>query len=175
MGKIRKASPVKLVIGLIFKDDGPFLCARKALKRRFGPIDFESEPLAFNYTDYYRKELGDNLTRKFLSFKKLILPDALAKIKVETNKIEEKLSKTGLRQVNLDPGYLAFSKLVLASTKDYAHRIYLGHGVYAEITLDYHNKDYRPQEWTYPDYKTQEYLSVFNRIRQIYSEQLKEG
>ncbi|HTZ11634.1 MAG TPA: DUF4416 family protein [Candidatus Margulisiibacteriota bacterium] len=174
MGKIKKPSPVKLIVGLIFKYEEAFSCARKSLIRSFGSIDFESEALPFNQTDYYQEELGDNLTRKFLSFKKLVSPEVLSKIKVETNKIEERLSRGGLRQVNLDPGYLAFSKLVLASTKDYAHRIYLGRGIYAEITLDYRNKTYRAREWTYPDYKSQDYLSIFNRIRQIYSRQVKE-
>ena len=78
------------------------------------------------------------------------------------------------RIINIDPGYLDLSKLILASTKDYKHRIYLTKGIYAEVTLFYQDKTFCPWEWTYPDYKTGEYIEIFNRIRQIYAEQIKE-
>jgi len=97
----------------------------------------------------------------------------LFKIKINTNIIEEKLSKHGLRIINIDPGYLDMAKLILASTKDYKHRIYLDKGIYAEITLFYQNKNFTPWEWTYPDYKSSDYIAIFNHIRALYAEQIK--
>lgn len=163
----------KLICGFIYKNKAMYDKAKSLLTKLFGEIDFESRTLAFNYTDYYEKEFGKNLKRKFLSFKKLIPASRLAGIKVETNKIEKMLSHNRRRTVNIDPGYLNFSKLVLASTKDYAYRIYLGKGIYAEITLIFRNRTFSPWEWTYPDYRTPEYISIFNRIREIYAQQIK--
>lgn len=164
-------SPVKLIIGFIFNDENILNRAKFYLERRFGKIDFESQNLSFIYTDYYEKEFGKDLLRKFISFKKLIAPDKLAEIKIFTNKIEQKLSKGIKRKINIDPGYLNLSKLVLATTKDYVHRIYLKKGIYAEVTLFYQDKMFRPWQWTYPDYRTSEYLAIFNRTRDIYAQQ----
>ena len=169
MGKIQKTRPVKLISGLIFKEQDYFEQAKQSLVKRFGPLDYQSPVLEFDYTDYYARELGTNLKRSFLSFKRLISPSELPKIKIYANSIERKISKAGLRLVNIDPGYLDQSKLVLASTKDYSHRICLGHGIYAEVTLIYRNKAFRPLDWTYPDYKSSEYNSIFNQIRDLYA------
>ncbi|TRZ49975.1 DUF4416 family protein [bacterium] len=172
MGKIRNWQPVKLFIGFIFKEGPAFEKAKAILRRQFGKIDFESQAFIFKHTDYYREEFGPGLKKQFLSFKELIPPDRLARIKIQTNKIEKKLSKGGRRSVNIDPGYLNFSKVILASTKDYSHRIALGGGINAEITLLYQNKTFQPLEWTYPDYRTDEYLEVFRQMREIYARQI---
>lgn len=172
-GSIIRKGGVKLIIGFIFKEEGILNKTRFLLERQFGKIDFESQTLPFTHTDYYEKEFGRNLKRKFISFKKLILPQNLPKIKIITNIIEKKLSTQGSRTINIDPGYLDLAKLVLASTKDYKHRIYLNQLIYAEVTLFYENKSFRPWEWTYPDYKTPEYIAIFNQIRNIYTQQIK--
>jgi len=169
MGKIKKHPTVKLIIGLIFKEEQLAEKAKKALSRRFGRIDFQSPILNFKYTDYYEKEFGSGLKRQFISFNRLINPADLARIKISTNKIESGLSKCKRRRVNIDPGYLDLSKLVLATTKDYSHRVYLNRGIYAEVTLYFQDKIFKPQTWTYPDYRTLEYLEIFNQIRDIYS------
>lgn len=173
MGKIKRRPPVKLIIGLIFKKDTIYRKTKATLEKKFGKIDFESERLAFCYTGYYAKEFGSGLKRSFISFKKLIPPQNLAAIKIFTNTLEQKLSLNSLRTVNIDPGYIELAKLVLASTKDYKHRIYLGKGIYAEITLSFAGKTFIPQECTYPDYRSAEYISIFNKIRQIYAQQIK--
>lgn len=173
MGKIHKPSSVKLITGFIFKDEEPFNLACRLLERKFGKIDFESQSLAFIHTSYYEKELGKDLKRKFVSFKKLIPPQKLCSIKLFTNNIEAKLSKQGLRRVNIDPGYLDLSKLILASTKDFKHRIYLAKGIFAEVTLYFQGKSFKAWEWTYPDYKGQDYIEIFNSIRNIYAGQIK--
>ncbi|MFH1457710.1 MAG: DUF4416 family protein [Candidatus Omnitrophota bacterium] len=173
MGKSKKHLPVKLIIGFIFKKPGLWNKAKKALEKRFGEIDFESTLLDFIHTDYYEKEMGEDLKKVFISFKKPISPQDLAKIKIRTIKIENRLSFGKKRTINIDPGYLELSKLVFATTKDFKHRIYLSHGIFAEVTLFYDNKSFKAWEWTYPDYRSQEYINIFNKIREIYARQIK--
>lgn len=168
MGRIRKPPPVKLVMGFIYRDKEVFFRVKDKLKKKFGQVDFESPALSFNYTDYYAKELGQDLTRSFVSFKKLIPAQQLYKVKRYTNRIERRFSRENKRCINIDPGYLDLAKLVLASTKDFSHRIYLHKGIFAEITLFFKDGSFRPWEWTYPDYRTPEYIGIFNRIRSLY-------
>ncbi|MDD5079255.1 MAG: DUF4416 family protein [Candidatus Omnitrophica bacterium] len=172
MGKIIKPQPVKLILALIFRDKLSYSKTLRILSKKFGRVDFESPVFNFNVTDHYEKEIGRDLFRRFISFNKLIPPEALSRIKILTNKIEKKLSCKKGRTVNIDPGYLDMAKLVLATTKDYMHRIYLGRGIYAEITLSYQGKSFRPWDWTYPDYRTDAYIRLFNHIRHIYAQQI---
>jgi len=173
MDRILKPNPVKLIFAFIFKERGSLNLAKNLLKKHFGEIDFVSPVFSFNYTRYYEKEFGRELNRLFVSFKGLINPGELPKIKVFSNKIEKKLSNDNNRLINIDPGYIDLAKLILASTKDYSHRIYLGKGVFAETTLVFEGKSYKPWPWTYPDYGSEEYISVFNKIRGIYAAQIK--
>lgn len=168
MGKTKKRLPVKLIIGLIFKDVAAASKAKNSLKHYFGSIDYESPALEFKHTDYYSDEFGSRLKRQFLSFRKLINPAHLDRIKTLTNKIEGGLMRRKKRLVNIDPGYLDQARLVLATTKDYSHRIYLDRGIYAEVTLLYRDKDFIPCAWTYPDYRSSEYAGIFKQIRDIY-------
>jgi len=177
MGKIKYPRSVKLVVGMIFAQDKFFHNAKKELIKKYGEVDFESYSLPFIYTNYYREEMGDRLWRKFISFKSLIDPEKIVTVKIFTNKLEEMFffPGTSKRQVNIDPGYLDLAKLVLATTKDFAHRVYLDKGIYAEVTLRYSKDEgFRPWNWTYPDYRSREYLDVFNHIRKIYQRQLEE-
>ena len=204
MGKIETPKPVKLITGILSSIPGLFSEAEQHLLKKFGPIDHKTALIPFNFTDYYNKTMGYPIHRQFLSFSKLIEPNALADIKVWTNKLEDKFShknpknnvtrptrlrpalqagtpyrpaeRSGAgpaRQVNLDPGYLDAAKLLLASTKDYSHRIYLSKGIYAEVTLYYQNGSYQPWPWTYPDYKTKEYAEFLQTARKTYLNQLK--
>ncbi|MDD5109549.1 MAG: DUF4416 family protein [Candidatus Omnitrophica bacterium] len=168
MGKIRKYNPVKLIIGLIYKDEAIFIRTKDKLKRKFGVIDFESEPMDFSYTDYYKAEMGSNLKKRFLSFRKLVALQDLYRIKLYTNRLESRFLTAGLRQINIDPGYIDLAKLVLATTKDYAHRIFLRKGIFAEITLSFRDNSFFPNDWTYPDYRSKEYIDIFNQIRKLY-------
>ncbi len=173
MGKTKPHLPVKLIIGLIFNQEQILKKTLSLLIKKFGQPDYQSRILDFTYTDYYQPEFGQNLKKKIISFKKLIPPEKLAQIKTITNKIEQKFKTGHNRNINIDPGYLNLAKLVLATTKDFAHRIYLGKGIYAEITLTYKGKTYCSHDWTYPDYRTQEYIEIFNNIRNIYCQQTK--
>ena len=179
MGIIQEHDRVKLVMSIFSRDKNLIDSVIKVLVDKFGKIDFYTELLDFNQTDYYEREMGKALLRKFVSFERLIEPDSISDIKIYTNELEKNISPSWdtdkKRDVNIDPGYLSLSKLVLASTKDFYHRIYLDHGIYAEITLMFrketHSKgNFQPFPWTYPDYASQEYRSIFNQIRKIYNE-----
>jgi hypothetical protein len=173
MGKFAAIYPAKLVIGFIFREESLFNKALEILKKKFGEIDFQSQAFVFDYTDYYEPEFGKGLKKQFVTFKRSIHPQDLARIKIFTNTLEKKLSLDGKRRVNIDPGYLNLAKLVLASTKDFSHRIYLGKGIFGEITLMFKDKSFRPLDWTYPDFRTKEYIELFNQIRQCYADQLR--
>jgi hypothetical protein len=167
--KISKVNlKVKLVIGFIYKDEAVFIRALEKLKKQFGKVDFESQAIDFNYTDYYTAEMGSKLKRRFISFSRLIPIQDLYQIKLYTNRLENKFANDKRRQINIDPGYVDLAKLVLATTKDYAHRIFLRKGIFAEVTLTFRNNAFSPNDWTYPDYRTQEYIDIFNQIRKLY-------
>lgn len=173
MGEIQKTLPVKLIFGFIFKDEDYFIKATKIISARFGPIEFISPAINFIHTDYYQNEFGLGLKRKFISLKDLIDPVKLPQIKLFSNKIEKKFSRNNQRLINIDPGYMELAKLVLASTKNFAHRIYLNHGIFAEITLTFKDGSFQELSWTYPDYRTKEYIEMFNNIRNTYAQQIK--
>ncbi|MCX5694761.1 MAG: DUF4416 family protein [Candidatus Omnitrophica bacterium] len=169
MKKIHKYNfKAKLIIGFIYKDEAIFIKAKEKLKNKFGRIDFESAEIDFHYTDYYEAEMGKQLKRKFVSFSKLIPIENLYRLKLYTNRLEMKFLNAKARQINIDPGYVDLAKLVLATTKDYAHRIFLRKGIFAEVTLSFKNNSFSANEWTYPDYRSSEYIDIFNQIRKLY-------
>jgi len=172
MGKPKQPLPVKLIVGMFSSDETLLAVAKGALAQRFGPVDYGSELLLFDHTPYYEREFGPNLMRRFVSFSELIAPDRLAEIKRITSELEMNWTVDGRRQVNLDPGYVSMGKLVLATTKDYTHRIYLSQGIYAEVTLKYQHGAFHAWEWTYPDYASPRYVEIFTHIRSIYISQL---
>ena len=177
MGEIKGHPPVKLIMGMIAADARLFPPVEASLFQRFGAADFWSEVMPFDYTDYYIREMGADLLRKFIAFEKLIQPEEMAEIKYFTNDLEKEFlyPDTDRRRVNLDPGYISAAKLVLASTKDHIHRLYLRDGIYAETTLRMEKGTFRAWQWTYPDYRSEKYINIFNEIRRIYMDQLRSG
>jgi len=176
MARARGALPVKLIVGLLGGDPDVLRRARQCLTRQHGPVDLESDLWPFDQSDYYSADMGPHLQRWFLSFERLIRPDGLAEIKRYTNALEleiadECLSAESPRPVNLDPGYLDLTKLVLATTKDRGHRVYLGLGIYAEVTLHFSAGAWQPWPWTYPDYHKPEYHAFLTRVRERYRAQ----
>lgn len=129
--------------------------------------------LDVSQTDYYSVEMGDRLSRIFILFEPLLERDVLSEIKLKSNDIEIMLSVNGNRTVNIDPGYISLENVILATTKGYAHRIYIGKGIYGDLTLTYHSGTFRSLEWTYPDYGGEYIISLLNRWRELLKEKLK--
>ena len=173
MGKSKKRPPVKLIIGFIFSKPSQFITAKRILERKFGRVDKETEVLDFSCTKYYEEEFGKNLKRKFLSFKNLISLKQSFKLKLYTNRIEKGLSREGKRSINIDPGYISLTKLVLFTTKNRSHRIYLDRGIYADLELCFAKKSFQALMWTYPDYRTPAYIDFFNSVRELYVTQVQ--
>lgn len=154
-----------LIVGLLFTEPEVYKTAVSDLCSLFGPILYESSAVPWNHSVYYVNEMGQGIMRTFLCFEQLISPETIVEIKIATNKVEEGLSREGKRQINIDPGYITPSKVVLASTKNYSHRIYLGKGIYAELTLYYHKGKYHSLPFTYHDYTKSEHIQFFNKVR----------
>ena len=147
--------PVKLVVGLLCADRKLLEQAQSALTEGFGTITVKSPEIPFSFTDYYEKEMGPNLVRQWVGFHGLIESEQLSDFKRTTGSLEKRfLGPNGKRRVNLDPGTLSLHNLVLASTKGFAHRIYLRDGIYADLTLLFQSGKFQPLPWTYPDYQT---------------------
>jgi hypothetical protein len=177
MGIVTTPQSVKAVIGVLTAEPCLLSTVYAELTQHLGPIDFTSELLPFTITNYYETEMGPGIHRQFISFERLIDAGTLAEMKLFTNTVEQnfaiKKPEGDARGVNLDAGYLTLAKLVLASTKNHAHRIYLCDGIYAEITLRFYRKTFQPWEWSYPDYRLPAYIAIFNKIREIYRNQLE--
>ncbi|MBI5872903.1 MAG: DUF4416 family protein [Candidatus Omnitrophica bacterium] len=174
MGNITSPLPVKLICGFIANDEALFQKAEKLLTKKFGPADYKSPVFRFDLTDYYSKEMGKNLKRRFLSFEKLVPAQRLPEIKIFTNLLEKKLSRDpGKRDLNIDPGYISLSKLVLATTKSFVHRIYTGKGIFQEVTLYFKDNTFTAGRWTYPDYRSDSHIALFNEIRNKYYDQVE--
>jgi len=169
MGSIRDIAPAALVAGITWADGGAFDAALCDLVRSYGSVEIESPDFAFDMTDYYTEEMGADLHKRFICFRRPIPMDRLPDIKFATNAFELRHSRvpgeTGSRRVNIDPGYVTLSKLVLATTKDYSHRVYIGKGIFAETTLRFTCGAFVPFETTYPDYRTPLALDFFSLVR----------
>jgi hypothetical protein len=170
MGAIRDPELVLLIIAVISRHDAAVEWARKRCGAHYGDVALASELFNFTETDYYAATMGGDLRKQFLAFETLVNPAALASIKCETNRWEAEYAALELhaepRPLNLDPGYVTPAKLVLASTKDHAHRLYLCDGIFAEVTLVYRHRQWQPLEWTYPDYRRGDYQRFFTRCRE---------
>ena len=177
MGSIRTFNPVKLFVGVLVANEDLVAGVESELRARYGDVDYKSPVLPFTFTDYYRQETGDRILRIFFSFERLIEGDQLPEIKCHTNAMEDAFAAAGAsvkRPVNLDPGYLEHSKIILASTKNFYHRMYLGRGIFGEVTMHFRNGAYEFFPWTYPDYKSPEYQAFFLELRAIYRNQLRQ-
>lgn len=173
MGVPSEPKRVMLFVATLFRDEEAYFKAQSILEETFGSIILESPPKLWTYSDYYNQEMGNHLLRRFIFFKDPISEEDLAEIKLKTNQIEKQLSVEGRRTVNLDPGYIGLAKLVLATTKDYSHRIYLKHGIYGEVTLIYRRNSFVPHVNTYRDYADSYYIELFNFAREIFKTLLK--
>jgi len=179
MGQPANPSPVLLVMAAFSRYDEALAWAHARAAAAWGPIARESQAFSFNATDYYQPSMGPGLNKVFWSFANLIDPGTLAGLKLLTNEWEEEYATIRRypepRPLNLDPGYLTLGKFVLASTKDFAHRIYLGQGIFAEVTLYFRQHRWQHHEWTFADYRRADYQAFFSACRDDLHHRLREG
>ena len=169
MGTIAEPKPVLLLLGAFSRHDAALDWARKTAEAHWGPIALTSEVFLFDDTNYYEQTMGAGLKKMFLAFESLIDPALLIDIKLRTNDLEEQYRAENdhpeTRPLNLDPGYVTEAKLVLATTKDRDHRIYLGRGIFAEVTLHYYRGVWTKHPWTYPDFQSSGYHNFLTECR----------
>ena len=153
MGQINEVHLSKFFCGLLFPSGYDAGAVYKLLESGFkDEIDIKSGIIDFDFTSYYAPEMGPGLKRQWVSFKTPLSPGRLADIKVMTNEMESSVAKDNKRIINIDPGYITPANIILASTKDFSHRIYLSKGIYAEVTTIYKKEGFVKLPWTYPDY-----------------------
>jgi hypothetical protein len=170
MGQPSPHPPAVLLLAAFSRHDEALDWARQRAVAAWGPVARESERFDFNETTYYDASMGSGLKKVFFTFQRPFDPTDLVEIKLETNRWEEEYAAQRghpePRPLNLDPGYLTQAKLVLASTKDFAHRIYLSRGIYAEITLQYRHRRWEHHQYTFPDYRRPDYQQFFSLCRE---------
>jgi hypothetical protein len=169
MGDIHEPEPVLLLVAASSRHEVALDWAGDRIEESHGPLALASDAFDFTETAYYTATMGEGLKKQFIACQRPIDPGDLARIKHETNAWEAQYAALGWhpepRPLNLDPGYVTPAKLVLASTKDHAHRLYIGDGIYAEVTLAYRQRQWQPLEWTYPDYRRADYQAFFTACR----------
>jgi len=179
MGEKSRPTPVLLIVAIFSRYDEALAWAKTRCAAGWGKVALASDPFAFEWTPYYQPSMGDNLRKLFLAFEQTIDPGRLPELKHQANFWEQEYAEQAdhdvERPLNLDPGYVTQGKLILASTKNHAHRIYLSRGIYAELTLQYRGKRWQKLPWTYPDYCQDEYHEFFTRCRDYLRDRLRQN
>lgn len=173
MGGSMPFTKVKLIIGVLSTHPELLDTVLKELTDAFGHIELQTDPVPFDFTDYYDQEMGSRPLRFFLVFKDLIDPGELVGCKLLTNRIEQEHALDGNRLINLDPGFISAGNLILATTKNRSHRIPLSSGIYGEVTLIYAQRRFQPLPWTYADYQSSRFVTLFGQVRASYLSQLR--
>jgi hypothetical protein len=169
MSAIQPHRPVLLILAAFSRYEEALDWGKRTAETAWGPAALQSEWFEHRETNYYEPTMGPDLRKVFFAFENLIDPAGLVAWKELSNAWEVEYQQLGThpetRPLNLDPGYLTEAKLILASTKDRDHRIYLDRGIYAENTLYFHHGAWTPRPWTYPDYQRADYHQFFTRCR----------
>jgi len=169
MGDIQPPKYVLYIVAAFSRHAEALRWGADRAQETWGEIKLTSEPFPLVETSYYDDEMGPDQKKQFWAFSKLRSPDDLPDWKHQSNAWEEQAASLGnwneQRPLNLDPGYISEAKLVLATTKDRNHRIFLRDGIYAEVTLHFHQKQWKSWPWTYPDYQRAEYHAFFQECR----------
>lgn len=174
MSRPQQPAPAKLVTGMFMRRKELFGQAAAEMAASYGDVDLVSPWMPFDYTRYYEKEMGGPLLRRMIVFQRLIQQEELAAVKIKTNALEEKFQHQNKRQMNIDPGYLLLGRFVLASGKNFSHRIYVGQGIYADLTLIYRHGAFQTLPWTYPDYADTPMTNFLGQVRAKYALDLKQ-
>ena len=168
-----EAEPVKLIMAILYRDEDLVESCLDTLQQSFSPMDYRGEPVPFDFTDYYNLEMGSGLKRVLVAFEQLVPPDALPDIKATTRDLERSIARDNRRKVNIDPGYLDLFKLVLASFKARGNKLYLGRGVWGDMTLYFEKGQFHPFQWSFPDFQHGTYHPQLKEIRERYKQQLR--
>jgi hypothetical protein len=170
MGELHEPAPVLLVLAAFSRHEQALDWGRERAVASWGAVALESPRFSFEETAYYEPTMGTGIRKCFWAFERLIDPATLVELKLQTNAWEAEYAGSGghaeLRPLNLDPGYLTPAKLVLASTIDHAHRLYLSRGIFAEVTLFYKDRQWQHRDWTFPDYRRGDYQQFFSECRE---------
>lgn len=175
MSELKIPSPALLIHSLFFRDASLLGDVLPFLEEKYGKIAINSGILPFFHTNYYEKEFGLNLKRLFVGFAKLVSQDILVQAKLFAAELERRFSLEGKRRINIDPGILSLERLVLATGKNFTHRIYLGEGVFADLTLIFQQGAFQPLPWTFPDYREENLRNMFKTWRDVYKTAIKQG
>lgn len=175
MSQPASPQPAKLVIGFFLREKNLGASVVENLIQRFGDVDIVSEWMPFDQTAYYEPEMGAPLHRRMLAFEALVQQGELSQAKLITNQIEEGYAHNGKRSVNIDPGYLLLERFVLATGKNFAHRIYIGKRIYADLTLVFRKGRFESLPWSFPDYAGDRIQTFLTRVREKYAHDLKKG
>jgi len=179
MGDVGQPEPVLLLSAAFSRYDAALDWGLEQAVAAWGPVALASPAFPFGETDYYEPTMGPGLKKCFWAFERLVDPVVLPDVKLATNRWEEEYARLAQhpepRPLNLDPGYITPAKVVLASTKDHAHRLYLARGIYAEVTLYYKDRRWQARDWTFPDYRRADYQQFFFECRDYLRGRMKEG
>lgn len=171
--------PVMLVVAGFSRHVDLFAAMEQRLQERFGQIALTGPTIEFRNTAYYDATMGTGLLKRYLAFERFQEPDRLAEVKRITIEFEQEFIRSRqfpeARPLNLDPGFLSLGKLILATTKDQAHRIYLHGGIFAEVTLRFHDGEFEPRPWTYADWQLPQVLAFLKEARRFYSKNKQEN
>ncbi|MFQ5751617.1 MAG: DUF4416 family protein [bacterium] len=170
----RESEPVKYITAITFNNTEVLKLTIAALENQYSRVDVKSPPFKFDHTQYYKKEMGSQLMKQFFSFVNLDKKENLVHWKLFALELENQYAIAGKRQVNIDPAYLELAKLVVSSSKNFDHRIYLGQGIYGDVQLRYRNRQFVTNDWTYPDYCSAIVINFVKKVRNIYFQQLKQ-
>lgn len=173
MSEIHPPVPVKLICGVMWNASVPMSEVLQRFDDHWGPTDFTGHPFDFDQTPYYVEEFGPGLKKMYVSFGRLVEADTIPDHKIWSNELERRFVRDGRRSVNIDPGYLADAKLVMATAKNLAHRVHIGHGVYADLQLMFRKHTFEPVGWTFPDLRQPGVIRFFNDVRTRYLIQIR--
>lgn len=178
MGQIQSHPPALLIMAAFSRYGEALDWARQRAEAECGPVALQSERFVHDETAFYEPTMGSGLLKTFFAFQRRIDPAAIVDLKLRSNAWEEEFRTTAQwpepRPLNIDPGYLTEAKLVLATTKDRDHRLYLDRGIFAEVTLHYHHGAWRERAWTYPDYRRADYHRFFDQCRALLRSMLRD-
>ncbi len=177
MGEIVKHKPVLLIAAVTSRYPAALDWTIEKTSEAWGEVALRSPVFNFTETSFYTESMGTDLKKQFIAFERLLQASDLPPKKHLSNKWEEEYSEVAqvdeVRPLNIDPGYISEAKLVLGTTKDRDHRIYLSDGIFAEVTLHYRAKQWASSRWTYPDYQREDFQEFFTKCRNLLRERIK--